>query len=162
LGLSKLASAWTWVHFPQDVTGNADMSCPEQRHSVSTDEISEGFASDLRPVDCRVYTDRVPQFLRCGLQKARCRLDLASRRAVYRRLPWSKPTARGIAVPYFHFQPLCVSALRRSSRALTATCWPLRGGPDPLTLTPERVSNVQQNAHRRVASRRNQGGRRSR
>ena len=146
-----------------DITGVADMSCPEKRLCASADCTSEGFAPVWRPVACRVYGSRVPKFLRYGRQKARCRRRRLAGRAVCRSSIQSKPPSpRKIAAPFLPSQLLRVSALHRSSRATTSAFRTLLGGPGLLTHTPERVSNVQQNAHRRVASGRNPGGRRSR
>jgi hypothetical protein len=151
------------VSFPAlpEITGNADMNCPEERLYASAKYTSEGFAPVWRPAAYGVLGSRIPKFLRSGRQKARNRRRLSGR-AACRCLTRSKPLIpRGNAAPYFPSQLLRKSALRRSSRATMSARRTLHCGPGPLTLTPERVSNVQQNAHRRVASRRNPGGRRS-
>jgi len=166
LGQTDVCLNNSWLApFPEmpDLTRNEDMSCPEKRDCASADYTSEGFAPVWRPVPCRVHVSKVPQFMRCGRQKAQRCCHRITRRAVCCSLTRSNPTIpRGSAAPHSPSQLLRVSALRRLSWATASAFRTLHGIPGPLTLTPKRVSNVQQNAHRRLASRRNPGGRRSR
>ena len=146
-----------------NVTGNEDMSCPEKRRYALADHISRGPAPAWWSVARRVCESRVLQFMRCERQKAQSRHRLITDGAVCRSLPVNRSAIpHGIALPHSFSQTLRVLALRRSSPASVFACRTLLGGPGPLTLTPERVSNVQQNVNRRVAPRRNQGGRCSR
>jgi hypothetical protein len=165
LGRSPVCVDNNWLgSFPElpEITGAEGMRCPEKRLFASTDYPSEGFTPVWRLVACRVYGSRVFQLVRHGRQNARYRRRRISGRVVCPGvIPSKPPIPRGLRAPLLPSQLLRVSALRRSSRATTSAVRALLGGSGPLTLTPERVSNVQQNAHRRVASRRNPGSRRS-
>ena len=145
-----------------DRTGNADMNCPEECYYDSAACVSQGSAYGFRPGACRLNDRRVLQVTWRLRQKAGSRFYRAIRRAVCCVLPHESLSPSGSAFPHSPSQQLREMVLRRSGSASMSSCWTSRDGLGLLTFTADRVSNVQQNAHRCVAPRRNQGGRCSR
>src|ERR1700730_8025073 len=127
-----------------NVTGNEDMSCPEKRRYALAHQISRGPAPVWRSFVRRICESRVslPQFKRCGGQKAQSRHCLITGGAVCRSLPGNRsPIPQGIALPHSPSQTLRELELRRSSPSSVFARRTLLGGAGLLALTPERVSN---------------------
>jgi len=160
--LERAAVGWRRSREP-NLTGNADMSCPEKKYYDSTLHASQGSAFGFPPAACRLAERGVRGTIRPLGTKRLSLCHSIIRRAACRILPRNGTVAHSEAVfAYPPSQHMRDMASRRSGRPSMSVGRTLLDRPGPLTFTADRVSNVQQNAHRCVSPRRNQGGRRPR